>query len=93
MIMTFLLIFGITIIVSYLWVNAIDYMKENHSDYKGEDLFDEKIEESTELSEKFEEHPTQNLKIKPSIAEADSRNLFIITGIILVVISIFMLIL
>jgi len=41
MIMTFLLIFGITIIVSYLWVNAIDYMKENHSDYKGEDLFDE----------------------------------------------------
>ena len=26
-------------IISYLWVRGIDYMKENHPDYKGEDLF------------------------------------------------------
>jgi hypothetical protein len=26
-------------IISYLWVRGIDYMKENHSDYKGDDLF------------------------------------------------------
>ena len=24
-----------------LWVSGIDYMKENHPDYKGEDLFGE----------------------------------------------------
>ena len=28
-------------IVSFFWVRGIDYMKENHPDYKGEDLFDE----------------------------------------------------
>ena len=26
-------------IISYFWVRGIDYMKENHPDYKGEDLF------------------------------------------------------
>jgi hypothetical protein len=26
-------------IISYLWVRGIDYMKENHPDYKGDDLF------------------------------------------------------
>jgi len=25
-------------IISYLWVRGIDYMKENHPDYKGEDF-------------------------------------------------------
>jgi hypothetical protein len=28
-------------IVSFFWVRGIDYMKENHPDYKGEDLCDE----------------------------------------------------
>ena len=28
-------------IISYLWVRGIDYMKENHPDYKGGDLFGE----------------------------------------------------
>lgn len=32
---------AVAIIVSILWVREIDYMKENHPDYKGEDLFDE----------------------------------------------------
>lgn len=26
-------------IVSFFWVRGIDFMKENHPDYKGEDLF------------------------------------------------------
>jgi hypothetical protein len=28
-------------IITTFWVRGIDYMKENHPDYKGEDLFDE----------------------------------------------------
>lgn len=27
--------------VAYHWVRGIDHMRENHPDYKGEDLFDE----------------------------------------------------
>jgi len=30
-----------TALISWSWVRGIDYMKENHPDYKGEDLFDE----------------------------------------------------
>ena len=32
---------AVAVIVSILWIRGIDYMKENHPDYKGEDLFDE----------------------------------------------------
>lgn len=32
--------------VAYHWVRGIDYMQENHPDYKGEDLFDEGETES-----------------------------------------------
>lgn len=28
----------------YNWIRGIDYMAENHPDYKGEDLFDEENE-------------------------------------------------
>ena len=28
-------------IAATFWVRGIDYMKENHPDYKGEDLFNE----------------------------------------------------
>ena len=34
----FMLLF--TGIISWLWVRGIDYMKENHPDYKGKDFFD-----------------------------------------------------
>ena len=34
----FMLLF--TGIISWLWVRGIDYMKENHPDYKGEDFLD-----------------------------------------------------
>jgi hypothetical protein len=27
-------------LLSWSWVNGIDYMKENHPDYKGEDFLD-----------------------------------------------------
>jgi hypothetical protein len=38
-----LIIFIIAIAASlaWLWAGGIDYMKENHPDYKGEDLFNE----------------------------------------------------
>lgn len=32
-------------IVSFFWVRGIDYMKENHPDYKGEDFLDWGIDE------------------------------------------------
>ena len=32
---------AVAVIISILWVRGIDYMKENHPNYKGEDLFDE----------------------------------------------------
>lgn len=35
----FLLMFVVVALISYLWVRGIDYMKENHPDYKGNDLF------------------------------------------------------
>ena len=31
---------GLMVLV-WLWVRGIDYMKENHPDYKGEDFFNE----------------------------------------------------
>jgi hypothetical protein len=37
----FFIILSITIPLSILWVRGIDYMKENHPDYWGENLFDE----------------------------------------------------
>ena len=33
--------FILAAIVATFWVRGIDYMKENHPDYKGYDLFDE----------------------------------------------------
>ena len=31
--------FVLAAIVAFFWVRGIDYMKENHPDYKGDDLF------------------------------------------------------
>ena len=33
--------FVLSAIISFFWVRGIDHMKENHADYKGEDLFGE----------------------------------------------------
>ena len=35
------LLIGFLLFSAYKYVQAIDYMKENHPDYKGYDLFDE----------------------------------------------------
>ena len=37
----FLITMAILFIVVYNWVKGIDYMRKNHPDYKGEDLFGE----------------------------------------------------
>jgi hypothetical protein len=38
----FTIVFGLAYLgVIILWVEGIDYMKKNHPDYKGEDLFNE----------------------------------------------------
>jgi hypothetical protein len=31
----------ITTVIAISWVRGIDYMKDNHPDYKGEDFFNE----------------------------------------------------
>jgi hypothetical protein len=41
MILFYLGIFVIVTIIAIIWVRGIDYMQENHPDYKGLDLFDE----------------------------------------------------
>jgi hypothetical protein len=33
----------ISICISIIWVNGINYMQENYPDYRGEDLFDEDL--------------------------------------------------
>jgi hypothetical protein len=37
----YVLMFFVVVIISYLWVRGIDYMNENHPNYKGDDLFGE----------------------------------------------------
>ena len=34
-----LVILSLLIYIIFRWIKGIDYMKENHPDYKGEDLF------------------------------------------------------
>ena len=50
----FLIMFIITAIISWQWVRTIDYMKENHPDYKGEDFlnWDEKDPWETDNNKK-----------------------------------------
>lgn len=38
-----LIILFICGLVTWRWVVGIDYMQKNHPEYKGEDLFDEKL--------------------------------------------------
>ena len=43
-ILPFIIGFAIAFVVTYNWLKGIDYMKDNHPDYKGEDLFDEDVD-------------------------------------------------
>jgi hypothetical protein len=36
-----LIIFILSLIISIFWVRGINYMQDNYPEYKGEDLFDE----------------------------------------------------
>jgi hypothetical protein len=40
MVLVILLIVATSALISWRWVIGIDYMKENHPDYKGEDFLD-----------------------------------------------------
>lgn len=48
----FLIMFVFTTIISWLWVMAIDNMKKNHPDYKGEDFLNWDNENPWESDEK-----------------------------------------
>ena len=39
-----------TALLSWSWVRGIDYMKETHPDYKGEDLFDEDLFDDSDVT-------------------------------------------
>ena len=41
MIVSAIISFVLAVILAIVMVRGIDYMKKNHPDYKGEDLFDE----------------------------------------------------
>lgn len=43
-------IFSATALLSWVWVKAINQMKENHPDYKGYDLFDESDDSITKTA-------------------------------------------
>jgi len=40
--------FILALIIAFFWVRGIDHMKENHPDYKGEDLFGDLDNDSDE---------------------------------------------
>lgn len=41
-------------VISWRWVEGIDYMQKNHPDYKGEDLFDEELNNENETNNKID---------------------------------------
>lgn len=41
--------FGLSTIIAFFWVRGIDYMKENHPDYKGEDFLNWDKEEEKKI--------------------------------------------
>jgi hypothetical protein len=40
-ILPFIIGFAIAFVITYNWLKGIDYMKDNHPNYKGKDLFGE----------------------------------------------------
>lgn len=39
MVLVFVIMFVVVALISWRWVEGIDYMHKNHPDYKGDDLF------------------------------------------------------
>jgi hypothetical protein len=50
--MMILITISIASIISIFWVRGIDYMQKYYPDYKGEDLFNEKLEKVKENEKK-----------------------------------------
>jgi hypothetical protein len=51
--MELLVLFGIIILLAspviWLWIKGIDFMQENHPDYKGDDLFGLDDDDKTQI--------------------------------------------
>ena len=43
-ILPFIIGFAIAFVITYNWIKGIEYMQNNHPDYKGKDLFDEDVD-------------------------------------------------
>ena len=43
----YLIMFVVTVIISYLWVRGIDNMSKNHPNYKGKDFLNEDTDDDT----------------------------------------------
>ena len=50
MIIVAILIVAASSLLAWAWVRGIDNMKDNHPDYKGEDLFDERFNQEDKES-------------------------------------------
>lgn len=52
----YLLMFFVVGIISYLWVRGIDYMKDNHPDYEGEDFLNLGNEKKEKLNSQWDDN-------------------------------------
>lgn len=52
----YLLMFFVVGIISYLWVRGIDYMKDNHPDYEGEDFLNLGDEKKEKLNSQWDDN-------------------------------------
>ena len=55
LVVVFMFMIVFTALISWSWVRGIDYMKENHPDYKGEDFLHSA---GRDLWDEYDEHTT-----------------------------------
>jgi hypothetical protein len=51
--------FGLAAIIAFFWVRGIDYMKEHHPDYKGEDFLNW---DNEDIDDEFSRQSKENNK-------------------------------
>jgi hypothetical protein len=51
LLISILIVTSISTFIAVFWVRGINYMHENHPDYKGEDLFDEDLNKNKQTYE------------------------------------------
>jgi hypothetical protein len=56
LVVVFIFMVFFTALISWSWVRGIDYMKENHPDYKGEDFLNTSA--GRDLWDEHDEHTT-----------------------------------